>query len=257
MPIPMKESLRRICVAFAAALLRASSRPYISPAGGALIVAPHADDETLGCGGFIAAQSAADRQVDVVFLTDSAGSHPGHPRLSRAALAEMRRSEACAALAVLGVGLERTHFLDLPDGGLDRLAPEAIRLATDRLEQLMRRLRPAEVFAPYLLGGSTEHAAANRLASCALAASGGGLLMEYPIWAWWNPFRLRSRFGRRSSNFQLRLGPWLAVKLAALACHRSQVAPIPPAHEPALPVSLARACCGPREFFFASRIPAG
>ena len=41
-----------------------------------LILAPHPDDETLGCGGLIAAASAAGHPPFVLVLTDGTGSHP-------------------------------------------------------------------------------------------------------------------------------------------------------------------------------------
>jgi LmbE family N-acetylglucosaminyl deacetylase len=254
--LPLKEILRLTAVAAMRLGLRFFSRPYAPALGGLLVVAPHADDETLGCGGLIAAQASAGRAVGVVFLTDSAGSHPGHPTVSPRALAEQRRAEARAALAVLGLRPEHAHYFDLPDGTLDRLQPAVQREAQERLTQLIRDLRPAEILVPFRGGGSTEHTAAWNLTRAALAAAGGGQLLEYPIWAWSNPLRLRRRLGARSGNIRFRLGPWRAVKERALACHRSQVLPVPPAREPALPVSLARACCGPREFFFASHVPA-
>jgi LmbE family N-acetylglucosaminyl deacetylase len=255
--MPPKEMLRLAAVTVFRAGLRLSSRPYAPPTGGLLVVAPHADDETLGCGGLIAAQARAGRTIDVVFLTDSAGSHPGHPTLAPRALAEIRRGEAEAALTVLGVSPAHRFFLELPDGQLNRLPAAASAAAQERLTRLIRERRPAEILVPFRHGGSTEHTAAWELARAALAAAGGGRLLEYPIWAWWNPLRLRGRLGRRSENRRFRLGPWRAVKQRALGCHQSQVRPLPPATEPALPASLARACCGPTEFFFASHIPAG
>lgn len=251
MPNFPKEFLRAGATAVMRLGLRLSSRPYLPPVKGLLVIAPHADDETLGCGGLIAAQGQAGRPVEIVFLTDSAGSPPV------AGLAETRRGEALAALEVLGVPAGRVHFLNLADGTLDRLPAGIVRETVDRLARLIRDRQPAEVLAPYRLGGSTEHTAAWHLAVAALAGAGGGRLLEYPIWAWWNPWRLRSRLGQPQDNFRLALGSRLAVKCRALACHQSQVRPIPPGRDPALPVSLARACCGPTEFFFASTIPPG
>ena len=42
-----------------------------------LILAPHPDDESLGCGGLIAACCAAARPPVVAILTDGSQSHPG------------------------------------------------------------------------------------------------------------------------------------------------------------------------------------
>ena len=55
-----------------------------APGGGALVLAPHPDDESLGCGGLIAACAAEGRPVRVVVVSD--GPHrirapaPGRPR---------------------------------------------------------------------------------------------------------------------------------------------------------------------------------
>jgi len=247
-----KEIIRLAAAAVMRTGLQLSSRPYVALPGTMLVIAPHADDETLGCGGLIAAQARAGRGIEVVFLTDSAGSPPGS-----AQLAATRRGEALAALAILGVGPEHAHFLGLPDGTLDRLAPAILRAAREQLTQRILALRPGEVLAPYRHGGSTEHTAAWELVAAALAAAGGGRLVEYPIWAWWNPLRLRRRLGRRDGNLVFPLGAGRATKARALACHRSQLWPVPPATEPALPAALVRACGGSREFFFASHISAG
>ena len=45
-----------------------------------LVLAPHADDESLGCGGLLAQAVAAGLQPGVLVLTDGAGSHPGSTR---------------------------------------------------------------------------------------------------------------------------------------------------------------------------------
>src|SRR5690606_16204888 len=50
--------------------------PLSLPARRITVIAPHPDDESLGCGGLIAALAADGRAVQVVFVTDGAGSHP-------------------------------------------------------------------------------------------------------------------------------------------------------------------------------------
>jgi LmbE family N-acetylglucosaminyl deacetylase len=253
---PCKEAARRACGWAAAALLRLRSRPFSLPAGPAVVIAPHADDETLGCGGLIAAMAGAGTRLDVVFITDSAASHRGHPSLDPSQVARRRAAEAEAALAVLGLPPGRLHFLGAADGELERLPPgEAGRLRGD-LEALLRSLAPEELFLPWRQDGSTEHAAAFDLA---LAAAAGlpARIWEYPVWAWWDPLRrFAPRLGSPGSNWRWALGPGRSRKRRALACHRTQLEALPPWPRPVLPAAIARGCCGPWEFYFGPR-PAG
>src|ERR1041384_6851583 len=81
-----------------------------------LVLAPHADDETLGCGALIAHASSRGALAGVVILTDGVGSHPHDGPLSRARLISARRHEAARALRLLtGRGHPAPMFLDWPD----------------------------------------------------------------------------------------------------------------------------------------------
>src|SRR5690606_38092378 len=44
--------------------------------GPLLVIAPHPDDETLGCGGVIALATCRNVRVHTVFVTDGGASHP-------------------------------------------------------------------------------------------------------------------------------------------------------------------------------------
>ena len=87
-----------------------------------LILAPHQDDETLGCGGVIARKRNEGLPVDVVFITDGSASHLGHPKFTPTEIGLLRRREALAALAILGVETPAIYFLDEPDGTVDVVA---------------------------------------------------------------------------------------------------------------------------------------
>ena len=64
-----------------------------------LIIAPHADDEVLGCGGFIWKQTNEKKIVDVVVVA-LGGIH--HPHLSVAATHEQRYRELDRSCGILG-----------------------------------------------------------------------------------------------------------------------------------------------------------
>lgn len=71
-----------------------------------LVIAPHADDETLGAGALIHQAAEARRLAGVVILTDGAGSHDHSDAASRARLVRTRRLEAGRAVRRLA-GMRR------------------------------------------------------------------------------------------------------------------------------------------------------
>lgn len=255
----LKETLRLALARTVAVTLRLRSFPLQAIRGPIVVVAPHPDDETLGCGGLIARQAAASEAVHVVFLTAGEASHRGHPHLRPEAVAAQRRAEAVAALAILtrGAPLASVEHLALPDGALDALPANTRAAAIERLEAKLRDVKPIAVLAPFHAGGSSEHTAACELVVAAMTEAGGGWLFEYPIWAWWNALRLRRRVWHAAENLRLSLGAARDLKRRALAVHRTQVEPSSPWTEPLLPPALAAACCGPNEYYFRRRVVPG
>ncbi len=87
-----------------------------------LVLAPHPDDESLGCGGLLAAAFSIRgprRGAHVVCLTDGAGSHPGSSAVSPADLAVIRRRELVSALIHLGGTEGDLTWVGAPDRALD------------------------------------------------------------------------------------------------------------------------------------------
>ncbi|GEM_PF-449969 len=97
-----------------------------------LVLAPHADDETLGCGGTLAALVDDGARLDVLVVSDGAGNEPDPE--ARRLVGERRLEETREALRRLGGGALRCAFL--PDRGLSRAgaslsaALEGVLLAT-------------------------------------------------------------------------------------------------------------------------------
>jgi LmbE family N-acetylglucosaminyl deacetylase len=92
-----------------------------------LIIAPHEDDETLGCGGYMQAAVAAGAEIYVCLMTDGEGEELGatwanrRPALSPAdfvRLGEIRQHESREALTSIGVAPDHILFLNYPNMGL-------------------------------------------------------------------------------------------------------------------------------------------
>lgn len=80
-----------------------------------LIIAPHADDEVLGCGATMAKLSKQGHNVYVLVATNAS---VGAPELYSSELIRQIRSEAIEAHKILGV--KETTFLEFPAPALDQ-----------------------------------------------------------------------------------------------------------------------------------------
>lgn len=89
-----------------------------------LIIAPHCDDEILGCGGIMA---KAIENGDNVYVAIVTNGHLGAPELFKKEGTEKVRSEALQAHKFLGV--KDTFFLDFPCPRLDSVPAYKISIA--------------------------------------------------------------------------------------------------------------------------------
>ena len=124
---PSRPCDRRVSGTIDTAGMATTRRTPIDELGTILSIWAHPDDETYLAAGVMAA--AADRGQRVVCVSVTVGEHGTNDpaRWPPARLGPVRRWEATAAMAVLGVGEHR--FLDLPDGQLpahDDLGPPLI-----------------------------------------------------------------------------------------------------------------------------------
>ncbi len=186
--------------------------------GTCLILAPHPDDESLGCGGLIATCVAAGRLPLVVVLTDGAGSHPGSRAFPPDRLRAVRADEARTALAQLGLGRERLVFLGQPDTAAPVAGP-AFEAVVAALAGLVEADCTA-ILAPWRHDPHCDHEAASMMAS-SVAAQVLIRHVAYPVWGWTLPAETPVP-GAPSPGFRLDVEPFLASKRRAIAAHQSQ-----------------------------------
>jgi LmbE family N-acetylglucosaminyl deacetylase len=151
------------------------------PSRQALVLAPHPDDETFGCGGTIRLLSEGGTAVDVAFLTrgELGGNGAAHSTpQARAALAQRRTREAQAACNVLGV--RNVFFLD----GADSQLREQPQLA-GAIVQLLRQNTYQRVFCPGPEDAHEDHRAA--FAWLRQAAADGSAAPQFWLYEVWKP----------------------------------------------------------------------
>jgi LmbE family N-acetylglucosaminyl deacetylase len=198
-----------------------------------VMLAPHPDDETLGAGGFIAAQSRHSRDVVIVAVTDGENAYGYDPDL-----AKIRQSEQRSALARLGVSAENIVRLRLPDS---YVASHETRLVDQLLPFVTK---DTHLLAPWRGDFHPDHEACGRAAEC-VARRTGAVLTSYLFWTW-HRGAIASLDGLSLRSFPLS-PQHLQSKSEALRCHRSQLTH--DSGEPILPDNLLAPARRPFEVF--------
>ncbi|MEE1865895.1 MULTISPECIES: PIG-L deacetylase family protein [Pseudomonas] len=183
-----------------------------------VVVAPHPDDEVLGCGGLLASLQGREHDLIVVSVSDGEASHPYSRHWTSERLRQQRPRESAEALRRLGLVMENLTWLRL--GLADSAIANHERGLTERLVHL---LRPGDrVLTTWRLDGHCDHEAVGR--ACARACERvGAQLIEVPIWAWhWaRPDDPRLPWQRAQKLFLD--SAVLALKRQAITAHTSQL----------------------------------
>ncbi|PSN13574.1 PIG-L domain-containing protein [filamentous cyanobacterium CCT1] len=194
-----------------------------------LVVAPHPDDETLACGGAIAALRAQGLPVSVLVVSDGTRSHPRSRLYPAPRLRQLRQAETLAALAQLGVAASQVVFLGLPDGSVPSasLSTALAKAALAQCQRYLVQVAPRTLFLPYRYDPHRDHRATWSLMQAAIAALPQlPRLIEYPIWDW-DPEQ-RQPLDARYRPWRLDIASFVELKRQAIACYRSQTTDLIP-----------------------------
>jgi LmbE family N-acetylglucosaminyl deacetylase len=187
--------------------------------GTCLILAPHPDDETLGCGGLIATCCARSRPPLVAILTDGRGSHSNSQSYPASKLIALREAEATEAVNILGLPIERLIFLREPDTKAPH-AGQDFETIVDRLADYVRGFGCSTILAPWRHDPHCDHQAASRIA-CETARVAGIRALAYPVWGWTISTKLVID-ATEPQGWRLDVTPHLSAKRHAIAAHASQ-----------------------------------
>lgn len=159
--------------------------PDLINSGPMVIIAPHQDDETLGCGGTIALAVKLGIQIYVVFVTDGSQSHPQSKNYPFDVLVPLREIEAKAALSILGVKEDHVYFLRMGDGALPLYKDPEFISSSIKILNILIALRPGVIFLPWRRDPHRDHKATWQLCMEAIKEFDGSLrIFEYFIWLW-------------------------------------------------------------------------
>lgn len=193
-----------------------------------VVVAAHPDDETLGVGGLLHRFAAEGGAVTLVMATDGEGSHPDSPTMPPDRMAEVRRQEILAAVAVLAPAATVIR-LQIPDGEVTAHQ----QVLADRLDRLVDS--GTLVVSPWQHDRHPDHEAA-AIAAARVAARHGLTHLSYPIWGWHWGRPTDPEFDRGLMQRVTLPAASRTAKAVALSRYRSQILPLStqPGDEPVL-----------------------
>jgi LmbE family N-acetylglucosaminyl deacetylase len=167
-----------------------------------LVISPHPDDESIGCGGSLRQHAVAGDVVHVVFLTSGEKGGHGRPEIETVRL---REEEARAAAAVLGV--RELEFWREPDGALEA-RPELI----GRVKSKFRSFAPDVLYVPHPEESHPDHRVAAQLALGSVRnADAAAEVWGYEVWT---PIQRIDRVEDISAHIE--------TKMAAIRTYRCQ-----------------------------------
>lgn len=179
-----------------------------------LIIAPHADDEVLGCGGLI---EKACKHGNVVKVVIAAVGHTNFRHNEKTITSTTRIRELTEALNYLGC-TDFEVIYDDKDGLLDTVPQKEL---VTKIDKYLNDLRPTMVFIPYP-SFHQDHRSLFHACMAALRPNPNNqykliAMFEYPLMVWQYP-----KIGDLGELY-LDISETINKKIEALLKHRSQI----------------------------------
>lgn len=191
--------------------------------GTTLIVAPHPDDETLGCGGAIALLAQFGHPVQVLVISDGTASHPNSRKYPEPKLRSLREQETLNALKLLGIKRSALTFLGLKDSAVPTPGNTGFEQAVAQCQTYLTALTPATICLPWRRDPHADHRASWQIMAQAISnLLISPRILEYPIWSWEQIEDHDLPTPQQVQAWRLDISSVLPQKLAAIAQYRSQ-----------------------------------
>jgi len=157
---------------------RSSCKPHVKTNDRILIIAPHPDDEVIGCGGIIARKAKIGQTPHIIFMTGGEESHHWCCSVENSDITRVRRGLTRLALKQLGVNKEFIHELNFPDGSI---SPDNSEI--HKLIKLIEKIKPSTIFIPHWGEGWPDHVNTARIVKDILPSDTE--IWEYCVWMWY------------------------------------------------------------------------
>ena len=170
-----------------------------------LVISPHPDDESIGCGGTICKHIMEGDKVEVIFLTS--GEKGGHGRSEEDTIL-LREEEAITAAKILQVA--EIEFWREPDGAF---YPN--ENCVNRLVAKIQTVQPSIIYVPHELEQHPDHKAAAALVAKTILFL-GDTIQNPVVWMYevWTPIQ--------QIDHIIDITGYITIKLKAIQAYNSQ-----------------------------------
>lgn len=185
-----------------------------------MVLAPHPDDEVLGCGGSLAWHTHQGAEVTVIYMTS--GEAGGGNISDQALVRKTREQEASSGAAILGIN--NLYYLRFKDGSLEYNSANIKQLAT-----LIRQLQPDIIYAPHATDTHPDHRCCHALTVSAIARASDRGKWPYGGQTWEPQLMLGYEILNPLPVYDhvQDITQFMGLKIKALECHRSQLQATP------------------------------
>lgn len=192
--------------------------------GKTLVIAPHQDDESLGCGGTIALLRKMGFDVFVVFVSDGSMSHPNSKKYTTEKLIKLRESEAITALEILNVPRSNCTFLRLKDSKVPTIEELGFNNAVSNILLGIKKIKPQTILVPWQKDPHKDHRASWNIVNTALQQTTQKIkVLQYFIWIWALAKAEDLPTDNNVSWYKINIKQVVEIKQKAINAHISQV----------------------------------
>ncbi len=182
-----------------------------------LCIAPHPDDEILGCGGSLIKAKKNNYEISLCYLSYGEGASP---KYSLDELKKIRKNESLKVCAKLGVKKTNIFFMGIGDNKINHNSLKDFK----SLMSIIRKVKPNVVFIPDDKDLYNDHREAALLSKRSLDMAGSNNFLKKNENPWWVDNVLEYEVSRPLSDFQysVEVSEEIDDKISLLSLYKSQ-----------------------------------
>ncbi len=183
-----------------------------------LVIAPHPDDEVLGCGGTIVKHVSGGDEVYLCIVTKA---YP--PEWPEGEIKE-RKEEVLRVNQIFGI--KKTYFLDLPTVKLDTIPQKDL---TERIAQVIDEVQPEVVYIPHRGDVNTDHRMVFDATMVAIRPRPGSVIKKVLSYETLSETEWAAPFAENAfiPNFYVDISKMLETKLKAMSAYKTELKQYP------------------------------